>query len=156
MTGTLRSLLLAGALLARGEVCFSQIFATSLTPDQVVPPSPSTASGEGSFELDPRNVLSFDIAFRDLHGGETATSIHGPAPAGSNADAIFSLPLGGSKSGTIGPLTPAQVADLKAGLWYVNIHTSHHGNGEIRGQIRAALAVEPEVWGRVKALYHLR
>src|SRR5262249_3113415 len=32
-------------------------------------------------------------------------------------------------------ITPAQVAQLKAGLFYFNIHTVNFGNGEIRGQI---------------------
>ena len=32
-------------------------------------------------------------------------------------------------------LTDAQITDLKAGLWYVNIHTSKNSSGEIRGQL---------------------
>ena len=30
-----------------------------------------------------------------------------------------------------------QVADLKAGLYYVNIHTKEYPNGAIRGQLSA-------------------
>jgi hypothetical protein len=33
-------------------------------------------------------------------------------------------------------VTPAQVADLEAGLYYFNIHTVANPAGEIRGQIR--------------------
>ena len=33
------------------------------------------------------------------------------------------------------PLTAAQVADLMAGKWYVNIHTAANKGGEIRGQL---------------------
>jgi len=33
------------------------------------------------------------------------------------------------------PLTVAQLADLKAGLYYVNIHTTAYPDGEIRGQL---------------------
>jgi len=32
-------------------------------------------------------------------------------------------------------LTAAQAADLLAGKWYANIHTTVHPNGEIRGQM---------------------
>ncbi|MDB5871314.1 MAG: hypothetical protein JWQ07_756, partial [Ramlibacter sp.] len=33
-------------------------------------------------------------------------------------------------------VTPAQAADLMAGLWYVNIHSTQFPGGEIRGQLR--------------------
>jgi hypothetical protein len=32
-------------------------------------------------------------------------------------------------------LTPAQVADLMAGKWYVNLHTAASPGGEVRGQV---------------------
>ena len=35
-------------------------------------------------------------------------------------------------------LTDAQIADLKAGKWYVNVHTMAHPPGEIRGQVTVA------------------
>ena len=35
-------------------------------------------------------------------------------------------------------LTAEQVADLKAGLYYVNIHSKKYPNGEIRGQLKTA------------------
>jgi hypothetical protein len=35
-------------------------------------------------------------------------------------------------------LTDAQIADLKAGKWYFNVHTAAHPGGEIRGQVAPA------------------
>ena len=35
-------------------------------------------------------------------------------------------------------LTAAQIADLNAGSWYINIHTAANPNGEIRGQVTPA------------------
>jgi hypothetical protein len=153
MLSTFRSLMLACMLLARAGTAFSQSFATTITPEQVVPPTPSTATGQGTLALGAGNMLSFEITIAGLHGAETEASIHGPAPAGSNVGSLFFLPLGNSKTGSVGPLTAAQVADLQAGLWYVMIHTTHHGSGEIRGQIRGTLGVEPGTWGRIKELY---
>jgi hypothetical protein len=47
----------------------------------------------------------------------------------------------GSVSGTISNLPSGQVADLLAGKWYVNVHSSLNTGGEIRGN----LVVVPEV-----------
>jgi hypothetical protein len=44
------------------------------------------------------------------------------------------LPLG-SPSGLVAVLTQAQVNDLMAGLWYVNVHSTVFPAGEIRGQL---------------------
>ncbi len=33
-------------------------------------------------------------------------------------------------------MTDAQIADLEAGKWYVNIHTAAHPGGEVRGQLK--------------------
>jgi hypothetical protein len=38
-------------------------------------------------------------------------------------------------SGLTGPATAAQAADLMAGKYYVNIHTTANPGGEIRGQV---------------------
>jgi hypothetical protein len=35
-------------------------------------------------------------------------------------------------------LTDAQIKDLEAGKWYVNVHTAANKGGEIRGQVTAA------------------
>jgi hypothetical protein len=47
------------------------------------------------------------------------------------------FPIGdtfGAFSGTA-TITDLQEADLLAGLWYINIHTTFRSGGEIRGQV---------------------
>jgi CHRD domain len=69
--------------------------------------------------------------------------IHGPADENNTAGVLFALTAtqtgtvvgSGSLSGTA-TLTDAQIADLKAGKWYVNIHTGNNPGGEIRGQLK--------------------
>lgn len=131
-------------------------YTTAITPDQETPPTPSTATGAGRLRLDAVRMLAFEIAFEGLHGAETAASIHGPARPGASAGVLFALPLGNRKSGTLGPLDSAQVADLDAGLWYVCIHSTHHPGGEIRGQILLAVSVAPDTWGGVKRRFLAR
>ncbi len=135
------------------EVAAAQDHGATLTPDQEVPPTPSTATGAGTFTLGADLRLAFDVTIAGLHGPETACWIHGPASPGSNATPLFALPLGSRKTGSVGPLTPAQRADLEAGLMYVNVHTTHHPNGEIRGQIRSLVAVAQPTWAAVKLVY---
>jgi hypothetical protein len=47
-------------------------------------------------------------------------------PLGNNPTS----PIHGSKV-----LTDAQITDLEAGKWYVNVHTAANPGGEIRGQV---------------------
>jgi hypothetical protein len=40
-------------------------------------------------------------------------------------------------------LSDAQESDLLAGLWYLNLHTTTHAGGEIRGQVTVVPATVP-------------
>jgi len=101
----------------------------------------SSATGTGRFELsDDETVLTYNITFSGLSSAETAAHIHSDAEGGG---VVEPLPTGSPKIGqwtsTDGmPMTPARVADLKAGQLYVNIHTTNFPGGEIRGQILSA------------------
>ena len=106
---------------------------------QEVPPVNTPGIGVGDVFLDIQtNELSWNIGFTQLTGVAIAAHFHGPAPFGSNAGIQFDI---GAVSGLVSPmiglttLSPAQSADLQAGLWYVNIHTARHPGGEIRGQV---------------------
>ena len=115
-------------------------FTGTLTQAQEVPPTGSAATGFGRVTLnDAETQITFSLTFSGLSSNQTASHIHGAAPPGANAPVIFNIGSQGTTSGTFTALTaavtPAQVADLKAGLWYFNIHSTNFPNGEIRGQI---------------------
>ena len=77
-----------------------------------------------------------------------------PRPAARGASAGIAYATGsiatGTRSGTIkgtiplvdnaygSKLIPAQIQDLRSGLWYLNIHTTTFSGGEIRGQVDPA------------------
>lgn len=104
-----------------------------------VPPVMSNASGTVEASLNKQtNELSWTVTYSGLSGPATGAHFHGPAMAGANAGVV--VPMTGSLTSPIrgvASLTAAQVADLMAGKWYVNLHTAANPNGEIRGQIPA-------------------
>jgi hypothetical protein len=120
--------------------------------DQEVPPTDSAAFGTGVFSYDDEtNLLTWTILFTDalFDTDEISAHIHGPADLGATADVLVNLGTGQLKQGMsdLDSLAAcsgdpeACEADLLAGLWYVNIHSTEHPDGEIRGQILPATQV---------------
>jgi Ca2+-binding RTX toxin-like protein len=115
-----------------------------LSGAQEMPPLVTPAMGYGTATLNgARDAISVSLQFAGLGGANTLTSIHGPAARRATAAPIINLPVSGTDSGSIAtgpiPLTQAQVADLRAGLWYFNVSSSAAPGGEIRGQIDNSL-----------------
>ena len=67
-------------------------------------------------------------------GDRRPTSTAPPAPAPTPRRSSTCTPLASPISGRRA-LTDAQIADLKEGRWYINIHTAQNPKGEIRGQV---------------------
>lgn len=116
-------------------------FTAILSGDDEVPPVDTDASGVARFTLS-GDTLSFEVAVWAIDN-ITAAHIHLGAP-GSNGGVVFPLYMG---AGTFDPdnpvsgdltLTPENVADLLAGDYYVNVHTTEFPGGEIRGQVYPA------------------
>jgi CHRD domain len=107
-----------------------------LSASNEVPPNGSSGSGTAKVELD-GNIVKWTVTYSGMTGPVTAGHFHGPAPAGSNAGVVvpFAGPLASPIIGSA-TLTPAQVDQLKGGLWYVNLHTAANPGGEIRGQVK--------------------
>jgi Ca2+-binding RTX toxin-like protein len=119
-----------------------QVIEAFLSGAQETPPNPSSGRGYGTVTLNAAQdqILVF-LEFSGLAGNNTLTHIHGPAPRRVAAAPIIDLPASGTSSGsfTVGPIaiTPTQRDQLKAGLWYFNVHSTAPGSagGEIRGQL---------------------
>jgi hypothetical protein len=121
---------------------------TTLSGANEVPANASTATGSVDGTLDQESrILSLNIMYSDSAASDSASadSIFTPTawhihkgPADSTGAVVidfgtdFKTPFAFKDT-----LTEAQVADLKAGLYYVNIHTAEFPNGEIRGQLKA-------------------
>lgn len=98
-----------------------------------------TSSGKGAAtaSLDTATkTLTWMVDYSGLSGPATAAHIHGPADPGANAGIV--VPFTGNLASPIkgsATLTDAQIAQLEAGKWYVNLHTEANKGGEIRGQL---------------------
>lgn len=127
------SLSACGSMMASNTVSLS----AKLSGANEVPANVSTGSGSVEASLDKQtNVLTWTVTYAGLTGPAKAAHFHGPAVAGTNAGVVLGFsgslesPIKGSAT-----LTAAQVADLLAGKWYVNVHTAANPGGEVRGQV---------------------
>ena len=114
----------------------SNMMTVPLSARNEVPPNRSGGSGTAKVELD-GSVVKWTVTYEGMSGPVTAGHIHGPAPAGANAGVV--IPFAGSMASPItgsATATAAQIADMKAGLYYVNLHTAANPGGEIRGQVK--------------------
>jgi uncharacterized repeat protein (TIGR01451 family) len=110
------------------------IFHANLTGAQETPPNNSTATGTATVVLSPDETsVTVSLNFSALSSAQTDAHIHSPAPPGTAVAPLFGLPLAQVSDFRVN-VTPAQVQDLKNGLWYVNVHTVDFPAGEIRGQ----------------------
>ena len=110
-----------------------------LTGKDEVPPNATTGMGDGTFTLNTAtNELTWDVTFSGLTGPALAAHIHGPAAPGANAGVLVAFDPPKAAAGEIkgsNVILKSQVEDLKAGKWYVNVHTAANKGGEIRGQL---------------------
>jgi hypothetical protein len=118
----------------------------TLSGAQEVPANTSTGTGTGTVTYDPTSK-TVTYTFSWTLGSSTATTanmhFHG-AEDGSDIKSsgvtigITGFPTGnsGTMSGTTRVLTDAEAAQLLAGKWYFNIHSSTIPGGELRGNIK--------------------
>jgi hypothetical protein len=118
----------------------------TLSGAQETPAINSTGTGSAKLVFDPLlKTINYTITW--TLGSSTATTtnmhFHG-AEDGSDLKSSgvalgitgFTTANTGTLSGTTVPLTDIQVAQLLAGKWYLNIHSSTVPSGELRGNIK--------------------
>jgi hypothetical protein len=125
----------SAAATARAGTAFDAV----LSGGAEVPPVASQGKGSATLTLERETrTLRYAVEYSGLTGPLTAAHLHGPAGPGANAPPVAPIAVGPSPMEGTTTLTEAQVADLEAGLYYVNLHTAAHPGGEIRGQVAAA------------------
>jgi hypothetical protein len=138
---SLVSILAVGVLaMAPGAFAKTLHFTAVLDGEHETPPNETTGTGTADVSFDTHtHTLSWTVKYSGLTGPATMAHFHGPGEPGKAAGVVVKLgpdvtsPITGS-----GPLTTDQEGWLRKGLLYVNVHTSAHPPGEIRGQVVAA------------------
>ena len=136
-------LILAGAALSAlmipAALAETMTYKADLKGSEEVPATTSNGSGAATVTFDPAtSVLTWKVTYSGLTGPATMGHIHGPAAPGKNAPVAIPFAKVDSPIEGSAKLTDQQIADLKAGQLYVNIHTAANKAGEIRGQVTAA------------------
>ena len=124
------------------------LFTTRLSGANEVPANNSTGKGYGRVVLNAAETeITASFYWEGLGSGTTIGHIHTGAVTGTGPVTFDMVPTPGLTSGSTVDrtfaITPAQVATLRAGGMYFNIHTTNFGGGEIRGQIVTTLPDPP-------------
>lgn len=134
---TLRAVALAATLLLVAGASSAVTINLIANMDGAQVPTASAGTGTGIITFDTvSNLLSWNISWSGLTGTPTLMHFHGPALPGVNAGVVVGVGVAGG-SPVIGSatITDPQEAELLAGLWYLNLHTTTSPGGEIRGQV---------------------
>ncbi|HKX85887.1 MAG TPA: CHRD domain-containing protein [Flavobacterium sp.] len=112
----------------------STTYRATLTGASEVPSNASTATGTATLSFNNTTKI-FNLTV--TYSGMTATAAHVHKGAvGVSGGPVFPITVTASPMYlTSAALTTEQEADLKANLYYVNIHSSAYPDGEIRGQL---------------------
>ena len=130
-------LTIATALIAHAQ----QRFVAHLTGAQEIPGNFSQAKGHCKLVLSPPETqITVSCIYSNLGSRPIGFGIHGDAPIGTRARAVFDLGPVSRTSAALGSrtfnLTPAQLASLRSHRMYVSIRSELLPRGEIRGQIK--------------------
>lgn len=121
---------------AEGEALF---FSASLQGAQEVPPNSSAATGSTWVLVDTnKDSIYVTGSFSGLTAAASAAHIHKNGPPGVNGPVMLPLQVTKSQSGILmldTTITDADVAEMKNGAAYVNVHNASYPGGEIRGQL---------------------
>jgi hypothetical protein len=109
---------------------------------QEVPPVPTNGLGDVQMILSPSGLLTLTGAYSGLLGPTILAHIHLGAVGVAGPIVVPISFSGGTLSATFFP-TAADLTNLRAGNWYVNVHSTVFSGGEIRGQLTPAKLPAP-------------
>jgi len=154
ITATLLSLMFAATLNSNFTYAQNEKFKAKLKGENEVPPVTSAATGKAKFKVKD-DVITSNINVTGITD-VTAAHIHAGIK-GQNGEPVVDLLKTGSPNKTEGrviikgnisssdlqgPMAGKTLQDLQTAMGseetYVNIHTSEHPDGEIRGQIKVS------------------
>jgi hypothetical protein len=117
-----------------------EVYTATLSPGSETPPVTSTASGTGTFTVSGNNI-NYVITITQWPAGRTVTAAHihnRPIRPDTSAGVLLGWPAGSitttGGSGTVA-ITDTQLAAVRAGGTYFNVHSSQNTGGEIRGNL---------------------
>ncbi len=128
------------------DIFLGRPFHVILTGEQEVPPVDTEGIGDVEVSLD-GNELRIEGDFSDLESelivvGESPAHVH-KAPPGEAGPVVFPVVVtktdDGGKLLLSQTLTDEQMQDLRKGLYYINVHTEEHPEGEIRAQLEGVV-----------------
>ncbi len=127
------------------EVDLMKRVTVTLSGAQEVPAITSTGTASAKLVFDPvLKTINYNMTWTLGSAAATTTNMHfhgaeDGSPAKSSGVIIgitgFTTANTGTISGTTRALTDVEVAQLLAGKWYLNIHSSTVPGGELRGNI---------------------
>jgi hypothetical protein len=135
----------AGLTLAAGQATTYKVTSTLKASAEVPKPTEVRVGARGTFtatavELaNTKSRLAWKLTFTKLTGPAGAAHIHiGKVGKAGNVMVALCGPCKSGKPGTV-TITRGQLATIRAGRAYVNLHTAKNAAGEVRGQLKATL-----------------
>ena len=112
-------------------------------------------AGDGSGTIsgtydDVTNLLNYTLTWQNLSGNVTNMHFHlGAAGASGGVDLGVPGPWASPQIGTDIVVPDDKEANLLGGNWYLNIHSSNFGGGEVRGQVHVTPIPEPTTFSLI-------
>ena len=138
----------AGLTLAAGQATTYKVTSTLKVGAEVSKPTGVRVGAGGTFtatavELaNTKSRLAWKLTFTRLTGPAAAAHIHiGKVGKAGNVMVALCGPCKSGKRGTV-TITRGQLATIRAGRAYVNLHTAKNAAGEVRGQLKATLTAK--------------
>lgn len=131
---------LASALMFTAATAQAEMltFKAEMLGSTEVPANDSAGKGTAEVIVDTdTKKVTWTMSVEGLSGDATAAHAHGPASPTETAPPAIDMSGDKMMKGSA-DITEAQWTDLKAGKYYINVHTAKLPGGEIRGQLAAA------------------